>query len=104
MKVFAAPAFLAVVMSFFICSSLPPSPPSISAAEQHMPFLEGIKKVIKGITIVPSFGIFKQNADAANINPYFFKSCFLVMNFEYLKTFSVIVCYLYIGFCLAYFI
>lgn len=45
LEVFAAPAFLGVVMSLFVCSSLPPTAPSSSAAEEQEPFFQGIKKV-----------------------------------------------------------
>jgi hypothetical protein len=44
---FAIPAFVGVaVTTFGVCSSVPPRPPSSSAAEGAEPFADGVKQVI----------------------------------------------------------
>jgi len=45
--VFACPAYVGVVMTTFgVCSSLPPTPPSTSAAVPLQQFSAGVKQVL----------------------------------------------------------
>jgi hypothetical protein len=46
LEVFAGPAFLGIVMATFcVCSSVPPTPPTHSAAFKSEPFFSGLKTV-----------------------------------------------------------
>ncbi|EDO47643.1 predicted protein, partial [Nematostella vectensis] len=52
-EVFAIPAFLGVTMATFgFCNSLPPSPPTMSAASKSEPFFSGLKQVLKNKTFL----------------------------------------------------
>ncbi|XP_031559501.1 solute carrier family 49 member A3-like [Actinia tenebrosa] len=61
LEVFAAPAFLGVVMTTLgFCSSVPPTPPSHSAASQSEPFFVGLKTVLRNksyLVLMMAFGV-----------------------------------------------
>ncbi|XP_074641190.1 solute carrier family 49 member A3-like isoform X2 [Tubulanus polymorphus] len=48
LQIYTGPTALAAVMTIFgVCSSVPPTPPTASAAEISEPFLKGLKKIVK---------------------------------------------------------
>jgi hypothetical protein len=48
MWIFSVPAFVGVALATFgVCSSVPPRPPSSSAAGTSEPFAHGVKQVFK---------------------------------------------------------